>query len=71
MKTSLFDRLANTVGEGENVSYHHFLLSRSVFRRVVKCPHCVVHNYWNIPNRNELDNELKKSVKFMMHIIFM
>ena len=31
MTISLFDRVENTVGKGENAGYQHFLLSDSVF----------------------------------------
>ena len=44
---SLFDRVENTVGKGENAGYQHFLLfpqvfSKAFFFRVIKSRDCVV-----------------------------
>ena len=46
MRISLFDRVENAVGKGENTGYQHFLLfpvfSKAVFFRVVNSRDCVV-----------------------------
>ena len=47
MMISLFDRVENTVGKGENTGYQHFLLFLKCFPkpflfRVIKSQDCVV-----------------------------
>ena len=47
MKISLFDRVENIVGKGENAGYQHFFLfpnvfSRATFYRVIISRDCVV-----------------------------
>ena len=47
MIMSLFERVQNTVGKGENACYQHFLLfskcfSKASFLRVIKSRKCVV-----------------------------
>ena len=46
MRISLFHRVENIVGKGENAGYQHFLLlpvfSKAFFFRVVKSWNCVV-----------------------------
>ena len=46
MKISLFDRVENTVGKGENAGYQYFLLfpefSKAFLLRVIKSRDCMV-----------------------------
>ena len=47
MTISLFDKVENTVGKGENAGYQHFLLvlqcfSKPFFFRAIKSKDCVV-----------------------------
>ena len=44
MAISLYDRVENTVGKGENGGYQHFLLFSQCFPnfRVIKSPDCVL-----------------------------
>ena len=35
MTISLYDRVENTVGKGENAGYRHFLLSHSFFQSLL------------------------------------
>ena len=57
MTISLFDRVENTVGKGENAGYHHFLLFPQCFPKssssgVVKSQDCMVKSQNKMAFRN-------------------